>query len=320
MRVSLGALALMFLDADDWRRLFVLLHRQRYVDINHLVALGRPDTPEHFEELAEITGDQWARLFASLSAAGLMWQARNTYFELHPLFARVLADAVGKTEDPARVGRIERSFAFLMHSIGMSIAIEHEEGDNYDHNLQWAHSEEHNLRHATSLALRREWWELTNGPLSGLRIGYQATGRRLEWAELVKQTSLHVVSADGNPLPGREGLWAQVAGWMRENATTNGEFGEARVWGERLVEYRRSQDSSDNLAAALLNLAITVRELDDPICLAQLEEAKGLVDETEESARPLLAAIHYHLGMSYQQLSADVDLMRAFEEYGASLE
>lgn len=319
-RESLELLAGYFLDAEDWLRLLVLLHRQRYADINQLLKMGQPGLPEHLEELEGVGGMQWAALFTRLSVAGLMWPAHDAYFELHPLFPSVLAEAVADVRDPARVARIERTFAFLMHSIGWSILEEHQSGKNYERNLQWAQSEEHDLRHALELATRRRWWDIVNGPLKGLYVHYRATGRRNEWSMLVRSAAEHAVAPDGAAMPEREDLWADVAPWLQDIAMTDRDFAEARKWGERLVAYWRSCDNSHNLALALINLAMAVRELDDPECLSQLEEAKGLLDEEDESERPLLAAIHFHLGLSYQTLLKHRDLPRATDEYGKSLE
>ena len=289
---------------ESWQQLLPLLHRQRFVEINELLAIGRPETPEHVSELEGVTGEEWAKLFIRLSVAGLMWQAHNTYFEIHPLFMSALVSGAGGVLDPERVGRIERSFAFMADSVGWSISKESEEGGNRERNLQWAASEEHNLRHAYELALRRGWIDLLGGCMEGLSIGYLHTGRRREWAALLEHTATQVVPVDQDPPAGSDDLWVQLVLWLNDLTLAKGDFQQARHLMERLVAHRRGGGGRD-LAVALLNLAAVERALDDPRCVEHLLEAQKLFGEEDaDEVRSLIAGLHFHLGLAYQNVGA----------------
>ncbi len=306
-----------FLTQQDWQRLAALLHRQRYVEINELLTLGKPSTPEHLVEIENITGKEWAELFTRLSVGGLMWPAHNTYFELHPLFTASLLAGCGGAIDPERLCTIERSFAFIMNSVGASIVREFGQGSQRQLSLKWAASEEFNLRHALELARRRGWWRLILGPADALSLHYQATGRQRERAALIQLLAADVVAPDGGPVEGRADLWEMISARQRDLAVADGDLRAAYRWANRTLAYRRGIDDSSNIAVALVNLAKIEVDLDDPACIDHLAEAAQLADRTERDDQ-LLAAVHYHLGLAYQHVTAVRDLNRAYQEYGRS--
>jgi hypothetical protein len=59
------------------------------------------------------------------------------------------------------------------------------------------------------LARENGWWDVIIGPMQGLRVLYEHTGRATEWRRLVAELipDLADPQTDG-PLPGREQQWA----------------------------------------------------------------------------------------------------------------
>jgi hypothetical protein len=316
-RRSLEVWSQQFIQQEGWQRLALLLHRQRYADINELLTLGKPETPEHLAELEAITGDEWGDLFIRLSVGGLMWQANNTYFELHPMFAPVMVLEAGRSIEADRLLRIERSFAFLMNSVGSQIIRDYRRGHERKLTLKWAGSEEHNLRHALELARRRGWWELIEGTMGGLNVQYQSSGRQSEWAGIVNKISQHVLAPNGGPVKGCERLWGAVCKWLKDMAVRDGDLQAAYSWADRVVTYERATGNQTRVAS-LLDLASVERDLDDPRCIDHLLEAQRLVADNE-AQRSMLAAVHFHLGLTYQRVTAVKDLKRAYDEYGRCL-
>jgi hypothetical protein len=276
-----------------------------------------PSTPEYLAEIENATGEEWGRLFVRLSVGGLMWQAHNAYFELHPLFTASLMAGCGGAIDQERLRIIERSFAFIMNSVGASIVREFQQGNQRQLSLKWAASEEFNLRHALELARRRGWWELIPGAVDALSLHYQATGRQRERAALIQLISADVVAPGGGPVEGRADLWATISGWRKDMAVADGDLHAARQWADRLLAYHRDTGGPSTVAVALLNLAMVEVDLNDPACIDHLTEAGRLADGTEHRDQ-LLAAMHYHLGRAYQNVTAVRNPTRAYQEYGQS--
>ena len=318
-RVALETWPQAFLTEADWQRLAAMLHRQRYVDINELLTLGQPSTPGSLADIETVTGDEWMELFARLCVGGLMWQAHDAYFELHPLFTASLMAGCGGAIVPERLRAIERSFVFIKNSVGWSIAREFNGGSQRQLSLKWAASEEGNLRHALELARRRGWWELTAGPVGALVLNYQATGRQRERADLIALLSADAVTPDGGPVGGRADLWRSVSEQRRNLARADGDLRGARVWADRLLSFARDTGSPSTIAVELVNLAGVEILLNDPACVDHLAEAESLADDTDDGRRQL-AAVHYYLGMAYADVTTVFDLYRAYQEYGKSAE
>jgi tetratricopeptide (TPR) repeat protein len=99
----------------------------------------------------------------------------------------------------------------------------------------------------------------------------------------------------------------------------DGDLRAARQWADRLLAYHREDGNPNNIAVALLNLAMVEADLNDPACVDHLTEAGRLAEGTERRDQ-LLAAMHYHLGLAYQDVTAVRDLARAYQEYGLSAE
>jgi hypothetical protein len=309
-----------FLNQEDWRLLAVLLPFQRFASVEELQALGRPDTPNHLPELELVSDEQWSQAFLRLSVSGLVSEARVGYFELHPLSAPALVAGCGGRIEQDWLEAIERSFTFIKGSAGFSIVREYGQGSQRQLSLKWAASEEHNLRHAVEVARRRGWWGRIDPLLVALTLHYEATGRLLERAALVDLLAADAVAPDGGPVTGRVGLWANVSETRRALAIADGDLRTACKLAGRLLSHARGIDSPHDVAMALVNLAIVEIAMNDPSCADHLTEAGQTANGSTEADRQMLAAMHYHLGMAYQHVTAIWDPSRAYEEYLKSAE
>jgi hypothetical protein len=165
LKVSLWPGAL--LGAQDWDHLVAVLHHQRYFELDHLRRLGLPDCPVRIPELTD-SMEVWAPLAGASSATGLMWQAHDTYFEIHPLLPAAVAAHVQLDAD--RAMRWEHGWVWVAGMLGYSMINEYESGRQRALTLKWAASEELNLRYALDRALLRGWWDLVDGVASGLNV------------------------------------------------------------------------------------------------------------------------------------------------------
>lgn len=309
-----------FLNQPDWRLLAVLLPFQRFASVQELQTLGRPDTPEHLTELEHVTDEQWSQEFLRLSVSGLVSEVRVGYFELHPLFAAALMAGCGGRIEQDWLEAIERSFTFIKGSAGFSIMREYGQGSQRQLSLKWAASEEHNLRHAVDVARRRGWWGRIDPPFDALALHYAATGRLREQAALVDLLAADAVGPDGGPVAGRVVLWADVSQKRQALAMADGDLPTARELAGRVLSHARATGSPLEVARALINLATVEIAMNDPSCADHLTEAGQATDGTAEPDRQILAAMHYHLGMAYQRVTAIGDPGRAYEEYVKSAE
>ena len=140
-----------------------------------------------------------------------------------------------------------------------------------------------------------------------------------ERTALVGLLAADVVAPDGGPVEGRADLWADVSTRLREIAVADGDLGTAHQWAARVLAHERDTGTPSAIAVALVTLATVEIKLNDPACVGHLTEAGRLMNGVEHPDQ-LLAAMHYHLGMAYQDVDAIHDLNRAYAEYGKSEE
>jgi hypothetical protein len=148
-------------------------------------------------------------------------------------------------------------------------------------------------------------------------VHYQATGRQRERASLIQLISADVVAPGGDAVEGRADLWATISRFRKDLAVADGDLRATYQWADRLLAYHRGTGRPSSIAVALVNLAMVEVELNDPACIDHLIEAGRLADDAEDHNQ-LLAAVHYHLGLAYQNVTAVRDLNRAYDQYGQS--
>jgi len=197
-------------------------------------------------------------------------------------------------------------------------------------------AEEANLVHARELARTRGWWPGVISTMQGLRVLYDQTGRRAEWARLVEEIVPDFVDpATDGPFPGREDEWSLVTEYRVQLAR------EARQWekAERLQRMRvgwdrehasaalavpseKLDDDQRNtvrtLAVSVHGLAEIQRELGQPACVDSYRESYELAMRIGDNPHAATAA--FNLGRAYEDLAETRNLDEAERWYSRDLE
>jgi hypothetical protein len=113
-------------------------------------------------------------------------------------------------------------------------------------------AEEANLLHARQLARRHGGWDRVTSTMQGLRVRYDHTGRRAEWARLVVEIVPEFLDphTDG-PLPGREADWSLVTEYRARLAR------EMRDWPEAERLQRVKVDWDRRRAERVLDVVLS---------------------------------------------------------------
>jgi len=218
------------------------------------------------------------------------------YYQIHPAlpwyFTTLYTTSYGPPDAPA-AQRATRAYARAVGALG----------DYYLRQAAAGHEaqvvpvlavEEANLRHALDLARAAGLWEAATGCLQGLRVLYARTGRDGEWARLVAAVTPDFTEpSTGGPLPGREDQWTIITSYRVWLARQARDWPTAATLQNTLIASLRDQAASAlaapaasltpdqrnkirNLATALNEHGVILRQQDDPGCLPLLQEALTL--------------------------------------------
>lgn len=192
-------------------------------------------------------------------------------------------------------------------------------------------AEEANLLRARQLALARGWHDLVIGPMQGLRVLYDHTGRAVEWRRLVDELVPEFTDpATGGPQPGREQEWAMLTEYRVGIARDARDWAATQQLQDAHIAWNRQRagDALDtlpgeldnrqlnqirNLSVALFDLGQILRDQDDPGCVQLYTEAMQLCQRIGD--RPGESAIASHLGHAYKNVPALRDLDQAEHWY-----
>jgi tetratricopeptide (TPR) repeat protein len=203
--------------------------------------------------------------------------------------------------------------------------------DGYPQVIGVLQAEEANLLHARRLALQHGWPDLTIGPMQGLRVLYDHTGRNTEWQRLV--TELIPVLTDpttDGPQPSLDHQWAILTSYQVRIASQARDWNTAQQLQNTRITYRRQQATEAlatppdqltnlqrnqirNLGTALHELGQILREQDDPNCLQPYQEATGLFQRISDQRAEAYSAAN--LGHAYKDIAALRDLDQAQHWY-----
>src|SRR5205823_6065724 len=133
------------------------------------------------------------------------------YYSIHPalpwFFRKMFDQYYGDSGAKA-----ERAFVEAMGALGDYYLKKYAGGTSDVIGILGA--EEANLLHARHIARTHGWWDALTGTMQGLRVIYDHTGRRAQWARLVEEVVPDFIDpADDEPLPGREEDWSVVTGY-----------------------------------------------------------------------------------------------------------
>ncbi len=322
------------------RKQLALLHFfQGFVNVDALRQMGnlRMKSGEDFSvpELSGFTRESGVGLLDQAVEVGLLTAHGGGYYSIHPALPWYFK-SLFRLYYPTERGQLSATRAFVeaIGELGVYCHRQYNEG-NRDV-VSWVAAEEANLLYALRLARRNSWWSVVIASMQGLRLLYEHTGRRAEWARLVSEIVPDIIDVQtGLPLAGREEHWLVVAQYRVFLA------GEARQWleAERLaradVEWTRERavpalaippndlnDSQRNairsLAASLHGLGEIESMLSQPDCVKSYEEAMKLGQRIDDQA--LQATIAFNLGDAYKNIPALRDLAQAEQLYWHGLD
>ena len=327
---------------EDQRRQLALLHFfQGFVNVQVLQVMADPQTDWCLREVRGLTREAGMALLDRAAEIGLLTPHGGGYYAIHPVlpwFFKGLFDQCYPTtahEDESNPqSQAARAFAEAMGGLGNYYHRAYGQG-NRDV-IAALKDEEANLLHARQLARRHDWWRQVISTMQGLRVLYNHTGRRAEWARLVNETVPDFVdpTTDG-PLPGREEDWGFVINYRVRLAREARQWAEAERLQRVCVDWERQRaaaalesppDALDDaqrntvrtLAVSLHELGEIQREREQSECVPTYQEALGLMERIGDRAGAAICA--FNLGHAYIGIPAIRDLGQVEQWYRRSLE
>lgn len=340
------------------RKQLALLHFfQGFVEILALQVMGGDPTVVqvqqdwHLPELRGLTREAGIALLDRAAEIGLLTAHGRGYYSIHPAlpwYFKALFDAHYATDDrrpktedgemsvigrPSSVGEALRAFVAAMGSLGNYYLHEYESG-NHDV-IGVLGAEEANLLHARQLARANGWWRRVTSTMQGLRVLYEHTGRRAEWAQLVNEIVPDFIDpATDGPRAGREDEWSLVTEYRVQLAMQARQWAEAERLQRVRVEWNRQRAASalaappnaldDAQRHVIRTLAVSVeqlghiqREQGKRECVTAYEEAANLLQRIGNKPEAIVA---FNLGCAYMDIPALRDLAQAERWYRRALE
>ena len=199
-----------FTDAER-ATLALLALFQGFIDIDALVSMGDPDMPGGpVPAVAGLDREAGIALLDRAAEVGLLTAHGGGYYAVHPAIPwhlhALFKQHYGPDGSPPAL-HATRAWTTATSSLGNYY--HHQYGQGHTEVTGVLGAEEANLLHARRLALTHGWHDLIIGPMQGLRILYEHTGRTIEWRRLVDELIPELTDpATGGPRPGREQEWA----------------------------------------------------------------------------------------------------------------
>lgn len=321
--------------SEEERKQLSLLHFfQGFVDVDVLKVMGNPESDWCLPEVKGLTREAGISLLDRAAGIGLLTSLVGGYYTIHPALPWYFRNLfrmyypLGDREQKAALAFVE-----AIGELGNYYNIQYNEG-NCDV-IAVLTFEEANLLYARHLARTHGWWECVISTMQGMITLYSQTGRRAEWARLVKEIVPDYVDPDTeDPLPGREEQWSLVTIYRVMLAIEAREYTEAERLQLTRVNWDRHRataaltlpaetldDYQNNtirtLAVALHQLAEIQRELGKGKCLQGYEEALALAERIGDQTAAANCAIN--LGHAYKNITTICDLGKAEELYQCSL-
>ncbi len=320
---------------DDERKVLALLHLfQGFVDVDALRFMGDPDAEWCLEAARGLTRELGIALLDRAAEIGLLQAYGGGYYGIHPalpwyfrdLFARVFP------EDSGDASRARRAFVEAMGELSDFYFDKYEEGRREA--LSVVVAEEDNLLAAWRLARAHGWWKGVISAMQGLRILYNATGRRAAWRRLMDDVVPDFVDpASDGPLAGREDEWTIVTDYRVRLARGERNFVDAERLQRVCVDWDRQRAQSALAAApnqrdvrqrnAIRTLTVSLemvahilREQGNPTCAATYREALDLSKANGDAAEQAICA--FNLGQAYQNIAGLRNLDEAERWYRKS--
>ncbi|MEW5869559.1 MAG: tetratricopeptide repeat protein [Chloroflexota bacterium] len=237
------------------QRLGVLGLFQGFVSVIVLDILSRRDGAPAL--IAGRERRQWAQDLDGAAGLGLLRKVGEGLYRVHPALPWFFNAAL-QAAFPGQAEWLEAAFAEVYGGYSNYLS------QLFQARAQMAvgllQAEEGNLRFALQLARKQELWQAVEGILYGLYRLYDIQGRRVEWGRLVAEIEGQAADAQGEPLPGREGLWRALLDHRAELALQVRDFAAAQALYQRLNEHYERAGDGRNQAAMLHQLGRVAEE------------------------------------------------------------
>jgi tetratricopeptide (TPR) repeat protein len=320
---------------DDERKVLALLHLfQGFVDVDVLRIMGASEAEWCLAAVRGLTRERGTALLDRAAEVGLLNAHGGGYYGIHPPWYFRAVFARDFQENSGDANRARRAFVEAMGILGDSYLDSYQRGRREI--LSALMAEEDNLLAAWRLARAHGWWEAVTSAMQGLRILYDATGRRAAWRRLVDDVVPDFVdSASDGPLAGQENHWSLVTGYRVRLAMENRNWAEAERLQRLAVDWDR-QRAQPALAVApdqrdathhhairspgvsLQELGSVQREQGSPTCAATFREALDLANAIGDTVGQAIYA--FNLGHVYRDIADLRNLDEAEYWYRRSLD
>ena len=295
---------------EERAKLALLALFQGFADVEVLRWMGHPENGGG--QVPSVTGLDRAAGITLLNRAaevGLLTAYPEGYYEVHPAVPWHLRGLFERHYGPPGSPQAEQAlhaWTAAMSDFGKAYAGQRETADSAVMAVLGA--EEANLLRAQQLAYQHGWWDLVMGPVRGLFVLYDQTGRTVEWRRLVANLVPGLVDpAGGGPLPGREEQWVELNDYRLRIARQARDWGTAESLQQASIAWQRQQ-----VAAALGVPVQTINDIPQrPLDERQRREVRALAVTTQQNGNILFEQRHPGCVRPY------LDALRLFQRTGA---
>ncbi len=253
-----------------------------------------------------------AAILERASGLGLFASVGNGYYTFHPALTSYLTKLF-LDHHPGSTGDTIRSrFVLILSLLSQSFCNSYLSGElgSADRSIKTLSAHESNFRAAFTLSTGSGDWVSGFAVLFGLFTLYKHSGRWLDIGRLVDQAlPYYVDTASGQPLPGREQVWADFQHLRVELFIQNHQLNEALRLQEDIVAQKRREE--DNPAAVE---SVHIRGL--PL-IYHLFRLAGI--RKEQSVKDCFGIYSEALDMAQRQGDVDMEGDIAFQMAGAYL-
>ena len=305
---SLGAslsygLAMAFTEREQ--AVLALLHLfQRTVSataLQHVTSrLQSAGTARTQAALVHVTDDDVHRVLRQAAEIGLLSAIGGGFFLVHPAlpwyFQRLFTETFGPLTHPdgeAAAKAYVNTFAYIA-----DVYLRAQIAGNQNI-ISLAAADEANFLNAHDLAIRYQLWDQVMGPMRGLQILYEHTGRDSELARLAEELAPYLTEAStGLPPPDLEQDFLVLAEFRTRVArrARNGELAERLLRASLQVSERRAEAARGAPAASrdmnrirslgvdYNHLGLVLKDQNKPECVEYYEKALTIFEEIEDSS------------------------------------
>ncbi len=323
---------------DQRAQLALLALFQGFIDVDALRAMGDPGQDRGpVPALTGLGREAGVALLDRAAETGLLTPYGGGYYAVHPAVPwhlhRLFQQHYGPPDAPAARHALH-AWTIAESDLGNYWRRQYAQGRVTV--ISFLGAEEDNLLRARHLARQNGWWDLVIGPMQGLRVLYEHTGRTVEWQRLVDELTPDLTDpATGAPIPGREQQWAILTSYRVRIAREARDWPAAQHLQEAVIAWDRQQaaglltlppetlsedqrNTVRNLVVDIQDLGHILREQDQPGCVDHYLEAIELLQRI--GGRRDEASVAMNLGHTYSDILALRDLGQAEHWYRRALE